>query len=170
VLNFLRPRVVPKVLILDVDGVLTDRRFLYGENGKTYKLFGADDHDAIRLISKFISVIAVTADKQGFAISKRRISKDFGIVISIVPSKSRVEWIADRYNPQEVIYIGDGFYDSLIFKTVGYGIAPKNALKHTRDAANYVTDAVGGEGAVAEACIHILHRFFKKTIEDVHEQ
>lgn len=163
--RFFHPRFIPTALILDVDGVLTDRRFLYGEDGKVYKMFGADDHDAIKLISRFLSVIAVTADKQGFSISKRRVSRDFGIEISLVQSDSRIDWIAQRFDIQKVIYFGDGFYDYKVFNKVGYGIAPRNALEHTREAANFVTEAAGGQGAVAEACIHIIKRFFGRSID-----
>jgi 3-deoxy-D-manno-octulosonate 8-phosphate phosphatase (KDO 8-P phosphatase) len=166
-IRFSHPRFIPTALILDVDGVLTDRRFLYGKEGKVYKMFGADDHDAIKLMSIFLSIVAVTADKQGFSISKRRISRDFGIEISIVPSESRIDWIEQRFDIQKVIYIGDGFYDYKVFNKVGYGIAPRNALKHTREAANFVTEAAGGQGAVAEACVHIIKHFFGRDINEL---
>ena len=56
--------------------------------------------------------------------------------------------------------MGDGIYDPLVFKKVGYSIAPANAFFKTKEMANFVTNARGGEGAVAEACLHILEKFF----------
>jgi 3-deoxy-D-manno-octulosonate 8-phosphate phosphatase (KDO 8-P phosphatase) len=156
-----RHRLKPKVIIFDVDGVLTDRRFIYGARGKVYKLFGADDHDALKVLSKYLEVIVISADRQGFSISKRRVTKDFGFRVFLVSGESRVKWISDRYNMKEAIYMGDGFYDYRVFEMVGYAIAPGNALKHTRDSADYVTESTGGMGAVAEACLHILDKFFK---------
>ena len=49
-----------KVLILDVDGVMTTGHFLYSEDGKYLKIFGPDDNDALRLLSKFIEIRFVT--------------------------------------------------------------------------------------------------------------
>ena len=58
------------------------------------------------------------------------------------------------------IYMGDGIFDSYVFPAVGYGIAPSNAFHTTRVRADYVTTATGGDRAVAEACLHILEKFF----------
>ena len=66
----------PKVLILDVDGVMTTGQLLYSENGKTMKVFGPDDHDGLSLLKKFLEIRFITGDKTGFKISKRRIVKD----------------------------------------------------------------------------------------------
>jgi 3-deoxy-D-manno-octulosonate 8-phosphate phosphatase (KDO 8-P phosphatase) len=56
--------------------------------------------------------------------------------------------------------MGDGVFDYLVFQEVFYSIAPANALKSTKDNANFVTKNSGGDRAVAEACIHILNKFF----------
>jgi 3-deoxy-D-manno-octulosonate 8-phosphate phosphatase (KDO 8-P phosphatase) len=150
----------PKVLILDVDGVLTDRRFVYGIDGKSHKLFGADDHDALNFIARYLKIVIITADKNGFDISKRRIELDFGLKLELVASTERKEWISSRFNLNDVIYVGDGFYDFRVFNIVRYGIAPRDALKHTRRCADYVTLLPAGKGAVAEACIHLAKKFF----------
>lgn len=47
---------VPRVFILDVDGVLTTGQFFYSTEGKVYKVFGPDDNDALSLLSKFIDI------------------------------------------------------------------------------------------------------------------
>jgi 3-deoxy-D-manno-octulosonate 8-phosphate phosphatase (KDO 8-P phosphatase) len=58
----------------------------------------------------------------------------------------------------------NGILDYLVFSKVMYSIAPANALRSTKIKANYVTENSGGERAVAEACIHILGKFFKYKI------
>ncbi|MBR3723278.1 MAG: hypothetical protein IKN12_11050 [Selenomonadaceae bacterium] len=63
----------PKVMILDVDGVLTDGGFYYTTEGKAMKKFGADDNDALSLLRPYIDIVFVTGDKKGFEITRKRI-------------------------------------------------------------------------------------------------
>ena len=79
----------------------------------------------------------------------------------MVSTFERIEWIRERFDPEETIYMGDGIFDPLVFKYVAYGIAPANAFYKTKELADFVTNARGGEGAVAEACLHILEKFFE---------
>ena len=64
----------PTHFILDVDGVMTDGKFTYSKWGKKSKVFGPDDNDALKLISRYIPVLFLTSDKRGIKISKRRIA------------------------------------------------------------------------------------------------
>lgn len=148
-----------KTLVLDVDGVFTDGRFYYTEQGKVMKAFGADDSDALALIQKHFTVQAVSGDKRGFAITHKRIAEDMGLPLAQVSTFDRLSWITEQFAPEETIYMGDGVFDSLVFAGVAYGIAPANAFYKTREAADFVTDTMGGHGAVAEACFHIMETF-----------
>lgn len=145
-----------KHLILDVDGVFTDGKFVYSSEGKVLKTFGDADSDALNLLSPFISIEMVTGDKRGFAISEKRIGIDMDYPISLVSTHNRLEWIKERYDPKEVVYMGDGLFDPRVFIGVGYSIAPSNAFINTKSYADFVTKSKGGEGAVAEAVIHIF--------------
>jgi 3-deoxy-D-manno-octulosonate 8-phosphate phosphatase (KDO 8-P phosphatase) len=153
-------KAVPLNFILDLDGVLTDGKFYYSQDGKYMKVFGADDHDCINILKKFMKIHVVTADSKGFEISKRRVKEDMALNINLVSATDRVEWLAKRFNLERTIYMGDGVFDYLVFQEVFYSIAPANALKSTKDKANFVTKNSGGDRAVAEACIHILNKFF----------
>ena len=93
----LEPTWVPKHLILDVDGVFTDGKIYQSTEGKVFKVFGPDDHDAINLIKKKLQVTVVSADKRGFEITKNRIEKDMGLDLHLVGSRDRVEWISNRF-------------------------------------------------------------------------
>ena len=53
--------------ILDLDGVLTDGSFHYSIDGKVYKTFGPDDHDALKFLGKYLNIRVITADTLGFA-------------------------------------------------------------------------------------------------------
>ncbi len=149
-----------KNFILDVDGVFTDGKFYYSKDGKLYKVFGDADNDALSLIKNKLHIEMVTGDKRGFEISKKRIEEDMGYSISLVSTFQRAEWISKKFDMSETIYMGDGIYDPLVFSKVGYSIAPQNAFSNTKKYANFITQSKGGEGAVAEAVIHIFEKLF----------
>lgn len=150
-----------KVVIFDVDGVFTDGRFIYSADGKMYKSFGADDNDALAMLSRYLEVRCVTGDRKGFSISQARIERDMGLKLDLVSTTQRIDWIMKRYDPSQVIYMGDGIFDHYVMNKVGYSIAPQNADAGAKAAANYVTQRPGGDRAVAEACLHIMSKFFE---------
>ena len=65
------------------------------------------------------------------------------------------------------IYMGDGIFDHYVMKHVGYSIAPGNADENAKSSANYVTKRTGGDRAVAEACLHIMEKFFEPYDHDL---
>jgi len=151
---------VPENFVLDLDGVFTDGKFYYNQDGKYMKVFSADDHDCLNILKKFMKIQVVTADSQGLQIAKKRIQDDMNIDIELVTATERASWLAEKYNLQKTIYMGDGVLDYLVFEKVFYSIAPANALRSTRKKASFVTENSGGNRAVAEACVHILKKFF----------
>ena len=151
----------PTIFILDVDGVMTTGQFLYSEVGKVMKVFGPDDNDALSLLKYYLKIHFVTGDKKGFAISKKRIVDDMNFDLSLVSTIKRLDWIKLNYPLDEVIYMGDGIFDHYVMQGVKYSIAPANADIHAKKYANYVTERAGGDRAVAEACLHILDKFFE---------
>lgn len=155
-----RVLIKPKTFVIDVDGCLTTGQFLYSSKGKIMKVFGSDDADALSMLRNKINIYMISGDKKGFAITKKRID-DMRFPLSLVSTFERVEWLEKRFNLKETIYMGDGIYDALVFKSVRYSIAPANAFYITQQEANFVTKTRGGESAVAEACLHILEKFFE---------
>ena len=149
----------PKVFILDVDGVLTDGGFYYTTEGKVMKKFGADDNDALSLLRPYIDIQFVTGDKRGFEISNKRI-EDMHFKLNLVSTIKRIDWIKERYNPEEAIYMGDGIFDHYVMREVGYAIATNDADSHAKKYADYITERNGGHRAVAEAFLHIMDKFF----------
>jgi 3-deoxy-D-manno-octulosonate 8-phosphate phosphatase (KDO 8-P phosphatase) len=151
----------PENFILDLDGVMTDGRFYYTTKGKMMKVFGSDDHDALVLLRPYLNIIFITGDRKGFEISKKRIVDDMKFPLELVSTFERVEWMLKQgLDPKASIYMGDGIFDAMVFVQVAYGIAPANAFYTTKERAHFVTRSVGGKGAVAEACLHILKKFF----------
>lgn len=150
-------------LILDVDGVLTTGQFLYNKNGKFAKVFGPHDNDGIKMISKHIKVLAITADHRGFAITKKRVQDDMKLPLILVKEEERLEWMKKNFDLNKTVYMGDGIFDAEIFDNVRYSIAPQNAFYLAKEKASYTTKLRAGEGAVAEACIHLLDKFFGRN-------
>lgn len=86
-----------------------------------------------------------------------------GLSLTLVSEPERLDYFKKKLDPVQTIYMGDGIYDVAILKLVAYGIAPANAWPAAKQAAAYVTKRAGGDGAVAEACQHILKKFFPKA-------
>ena len=105
-------------------------------------------------------VVFITGDKRGFPISKRRVVDEMGFELHLVSTHERISWIVQNMDPRETIYMGDGIFDVPVFEAVGYSICPSDAFLHTRKQASFVTEHAGGNRAVAEACLHILSKFF----------
>ncbi|RPG55383.1 MAG: phosphatase [Flavobacteriales bacterium TMED235] len=157
----------PKYFIIDVDGVMTTGQFFYSEQGKMFKIFGPDDNDALSILSRYLKVLFVTGDRKGFKISKKRIVDDMGFDLNLVSTIQRKKWIEKKFDLNKTIYMGDGIFDYLVMKYVGYAICPANSDPLCKKNAKFQTKRSGGDRAVAEACSHILKKFFKKNIEDI---
>ena len=147
--------------IVDVDGVMTDGKMYYTAEGKYMKAFGSDDHDGLLLLKPHINIMMISGDRKGFAITKKRIQDDMKFPLHLVSTIERVKWMEESgIDLTKTIYMGDGIFDGAVFTRLGYGIAPANAFFTTKQQAHFVTNASGGQGAVAEACVHILEKFF----------
>jgi len=148
------------VFLLDVDGVMTTGQYLYSQDGKTYKVFGPHDNDGLKLLLDKITIKFITADKRGYPISKKRIVEDMGFELNLVAEQDRFKYIKENYDFQNLIYMGDGFHDAKIIKACMFGIAPKNARKEAKEAADFITESSSGKGAVLDACLEIIRRYF----------
>ncbi len=156
--NFMNGKTI-KNFIIDCDGCLTDGKFVYTEEGKIAKVYGPDDSDGLSILKNFVNIRFVSADKRGFPITKKRV-EDMGYKVDLVSSFERLNWLKENFNLKESVFMADGIYDSLVFPFMAYNIAPKNGFNLTKEKADFVTESKGGEGAVAEACIHIIDKFF----------
>lgn len=150
----------PKLFLLDVDGVMTNGQFLYSAEGKAYKTFGADDHDALLLLKPFLAIRFITGDRKGLPITRKRIEEDMKMPLDLVSTVKRLAWLREQCNPADVVYMGDGIFDPYVFACVGYSICPANGFYLTKARADFVTASAGGDRAVAEASLHLLEKFF----------
>jgi 3-deoxy-D-manno-octulosonate 8-phosphate phosphatase (KDO 8-P phosphatase) len=153
-----------KNFIIDVDGTLSNDFFIYSKNGKQYKLFGPDDSDALNILKKYLKINFISADKRGFPITKKRIN-DMGFQVDLVgKKKTRLNWLQENYSLDNSIYMGDSFTDIPIFQKIKYSITPANSFYLCKKFSNYTTKHNSASRSVAEACDHILNKFFKTSL------
>jgi len=147
-----------KNFVVDCDGCLSDGKFTYTAEGKVSKVYGDADSDALSILKQRLTIYFVSGDKRGFAITQKRV-EDMGFKVELVSTFERLEWMKSEMDLSQTVFMADGIYDSLVFPHVAYSISPANGFYFTKAKANFVTNAKGGEGAVAEACIHIMEKF-----------
>ena len=142
------------IVISDVDGCLTDGKFICTVDGKVAKIFGAHDNDGIKLLRKNdIDVRFISADKPGFEITKKRINH-MKCDVEFVSEADRGDYLLKWTNDYHVIFFGDGLGDlAAYFKVCKAApedisfIAPANARWQVHEHAHFITDNIGGEGA-----------------------
>jgi 3-deoxy-D-manno-octulosonate 8-phosphate phosphatase (KDO 8-P phosphatase) len=148
-----------KDLVTDVDGVLTDGKYFYSDQGKILKQFGPHDSDGFKIIKSLgINVRAISADHRGFKITKKRLS-DMGIDLYLVSEKDRFDWMKKNCDLEKTAFVGDGLYDAAVMSVCAYSFAPSNALDLTKNASSYVTKLRGGEGVMFEVGMELLRIF-----------
>ena len=76
-----------------------------------------------------------------------------------------IKWIKENFNLKQIIFMGDSLSDLKILKETYISICPKNSIENIKKYVTYTTKRNGGDRAVAEACLFILSKVFKKNIE-----
>lgn len=148
-----------KLLLLDVDGILTDGGLTYGNSGEEFKTFSTKDGLGIRLlIDSGIPVGVVTARES--EIVKRRCN-ELGIspVYQNIKQKNKVlnEILKDLgLKKNQICYMGDDLIDLPLLKLCGVSVTVPEACIEVKNTCNYITEKNGGKGAVREVCEAIL--------------
>lgn len=148
-----------KLLLLDVDGVLTDGRIIYDSRGRDMKFFDVADGMGVHILKKMgISTILITA-KGSKAIKPRAKDMQVDTVFANISPKSKVlERISKKYrvSHDQICFVGDDLVDLCLMKRVGFPVAVSNACVEIKKAAAYITLKQGGRGAVREIAELIL--------------
>jgi len=148
-----------KLLLLDVDGVLTDGRIVYDSSGRDMKFFDVHDGMGVYLLYKAgIKTILITA-KGSRAIRPRALDMKVEAVFeNISPKTAVLEKILKKYalKAAEICFVGDDLVDICLMKRVGFPVAVFNACPEIKQAASYITIREGGRGAVREVTELIL--------------
>ena len=148
-----------EMLILDVDGVLTDGRLFYGTGGIEIKAFNVHDGFGLKKIQQKGISVAIVSGRESDIVEKR--ANELGIHLLFQNIAEKKEVLPELHQrsgiePQHMAHVGDDLPDVELFKNVGLGIAVADALFEVRKSADLVTKAKGGEGAVREVCELLL--------------
>jgi len=148
-----------KIVLTDVDGVLTDGGMYYSDKGDIMKRFHTRDGMGVTLLrKKNISTIIVTKEKTKIIrqwSTKMKIKKLYD---GILDKESFIDNICKKFDvlPNELAYIGDDVNDVGLLKKVGFSAVPNDAISEAKKIANYVCKTNGGHGAFREFADLIL--------------
>ena len=148
-----------KLLILDVDGVLTDGRIIYDSGGRDMKFFDVHDGLGVYLLRKAgIPTILITAKGSRAIKPRARDMQVEEVFENISPKTAVLDKVLKKYklSSDEVCFVGDDLVDLCLMKKVGFPIAVFNAATEIKEVATYVTFKQGGRGAVREVAELIL--------------
>jgi 3-deoxy-D-manno-octulosonate 8-phosphate phosphatase (KDO 8-P phosphatase) len=149
-----------KLMIFDVDGVLTDGGLRYGPEGELVKTFNALDGHGIKLLQKSGVRTAIISARQSPIVTRRATDLGISILLQGVDDKrSAFEKIISELNitPEECGFMGDDVIDLPVMTRVGFAISVPNGHTDVRNRAHYIAQAHGGKGAVREVCDFILY-------------
>ncbi len=144
-----------KVMIFDVDGVLTDGSLTYGPDGEVTKTFNVLDGLGIQLLNKTGVQTAIISARKSPIVVKRAADLGISHVYQGIHDK-RVGFgellAATGVTPEECGYIGDDVIDLPLFTRVGFAVTVPSGHPEVQHRAHYVTKNAGGRGAVREVC------------------
>ncbi len=148
-----------KMLVSDVDGVLTDGGAYYSDEGIELKKFNIRDGMGIVLLQKAgYRVAIVTTEKTKIVERRAERLRVTDLHQGVTHKVGAVETLMAKYGLswEEIAFIGDDINDIPVLKKVGFAAAPANATVINKKVADYVCACDGGHGAVREVCDLLL--------------
>jgi len=148
-----------KLLVLDVDGVLTDGRLFYHDDGTESKAFDVRDGHGIKMLRHASIESALISGRSSPMVEKRAV--DLGITEVTQGVRDKVPILEKLLSqkglkPEHAAFVGDDVVDLTVMNRVGFAVAVADASEFLFDTAHYVTVAPGGRGAVREVAELIL--------------
>ena len=148
-----------KLILTDVDGVLTDGCMYYSSKGEELKKFHTRDGMAVELLlQKNIKTIIITKEKSKIVTSRAKKIKVFKVYSGIKQKDKILNQICTKFavTPDETTFIGDDVNDEKIMKLVGLSFAPSDATQTIKNIADIITNTEGGQGVLREVTDKIL--------------
>jgi 3-deoxy-D-manno-octulosonate 8-phosphate phosphatase (KDO 8-P phosphatase) len=148
-----------KLLVLDVDGVLTDGTLVWHANGQESKVFHVHDGHGIRLLQRAGIEAAFLTGRRSQVVDDR--ARDLGIKLVVQGSRNKLadyEHILQlrELGDQSVAYVGDDLVDVPVFRRVGLAVTVADGASHILPYCHASTLNKGGRGAVREVCEFLL--------------
>ena len=159
-----------RLLICDVDGVLTDGRLYFTPDGQEFKGFHARDGHGVKLLQRTGVATAVISGRQSSAVALRMDS--LGVKHVYQGRENKLEPFEEllaklKLTPDQTAFVGDDILDLPLMRRAGLAIAVADAHFSLRDHAHWITSQPGGHGAVREVCDLIMQA--QNTLQGVIE-
>ena len=155
-----------KLVIADVDGVLTDTGVYYSTKGEELKRFSIRDGMGVERLRTLVDVETGIMTRENTDIVRRRAEKlkITEIHLGVLKKETALDEILVRKNlkEEEVAYMGDDTIDVEIMKRVGLSSCPSDATKFAKEAADIIVDSKGGNGALRDLAELIIDAKIKK--------
>jgi 3-deoxy-D-manno-octulosonate 8-phosphate phosphatase (KDO 8-P phosphatase) len=156
-----------KLVVFDVDGVLTDGRIIIGDDGQEYKAFHSRDGHGMKLLQYTGVEIAIITGRTSKTVEHRM----NGLGIKHVYQGKRIklpvfEQLVEELglSPDQCAYVGDDWVDLSIMSKVGLAVAVQDADAIVKKHAHWITPSKGGHGAAREVCELIMEG--QDTLQD----
>jgi len=159
-----------KLLIFDVDGVLTDGSLFLGDDGQEYKAFHSQDGHGIKMLQKHGVRCAIITGRTSKVVEYRM--RNLGIDLIYQGQENKLDAFAEllkrvNLNPDQVAYVGDDVVDLPVMRKVGLAIAVDNAHPWVVRHAHWQTPRGGGRGAARDICEMLMeaHGVLQQELE-----
>lgn len=148
-----------KLLICDVDGVMTSGALFFGDDGQEYKAFHSRDGHGMKMLQNSGVKIAIITGRESRVVEHRMKNLNIDLVYQGQHDKTQAFALicnSLELKPEEIAYIGDDVVDLPVMKQVGFAIAVADAHELVKERAHWITPHMGGQGAVRDLCEMIM--------------
>jgi 3-deoxy-D-manno-octulosonate 8-phosphate phosphatase (KDO 8-P phosphatase) len=148
-----------RLLLLDVDGVMTDGGIIYDANGVETKRFNVKDGHGIKMLQRHGIEVGIITGRTSVVVDNR--AAELGITLVYQGALKKLDSYEDvkartGLQDHQIAFMGDDVIDVPVLRRVGFSAAPSDGLPEVRAVVDYVAACCGGQGAVREVCDHIL--------------
>jgi len=148
-----------QLVLMDVDGVMTDGRIIYDANGVETKLFNVKDGHGIKMLQRYGIQVGIITGRTSAVVDLR--ARELGIEILYQGALKKLESYEEiksttGLRDHQIAYMGDDVIDVPVLRRVGFSAAPCDALPDVLSLVDYVASCGGGRGAVRELCDLVL--------------
>ncbi|MBI2413242.1 MAG: HAD-IIIA family hydrolase [Deltaproteobacteria bacterium] len=148
-----------RLVIFDCDGVLTDGRIIYNDEGQETKVFDVRDGHGIKLMARAGIESAILTARESKTVEHR--AANLGIELVFQSMKDKLAGLEEilklrPFKLEEIAYMGDDIIDLPVLKRVGLAVTVADGVDEVKEMADYITSRPGGRGAVRELAELIL--------------
>lgn len=150
-----------RLLLLDVDGVMTDGRIIYDDRGHETKAFDVKDGHGLKLVQRAGIKVGIITGRQSAIVLQR--AGELGIDLVYQGAKDKLVPFREilsklQLTARETAYVGDDLVDLPVLREVGFSATVADAIDEVTSMVDFVTSRPGGRGAVREVCEYLLRK------------